>query len=134
MASTTEDAKMANADDDSDVEMEGMDLDGDEEVVDDEESNEEDTADAADDTAAVASNEDGEALEAEDDEEVEEAHKEQQELMAAEAKKIAAPSAETKAANVGEQLEYLLNQSEVFAHFLAGTYDETMIRVVNGLP
>jgi hypothetical protein len=121
MASTNEETKMPpKEDDDSDVEMEGMDLDDDEnEQVDD--SNEEE--DAADDAAAV-----DETLEAEDDEEVEEAHKEQQELMAAEAKKIAAP--ETKSANVAEQLEYLLNQSEVFAHFMAGTYRNIFVYII----
>ena len=47
---------------------------------------------------------------------MEAARKEQMELMASESKKVAQPTG----SSVSEQLQYLLNQSEVFAHFLAG--------------
>ena len=41
------------------------------------------------------------------------------ELMAAESKKVAAPPPDVASAE--QKLEYLLAQSDVFAHFLAGT-------------
>ena len=58
----------------------------------------------------------------EDQDELETAHRERMELMAAERKRAAeeAPN-DDGTASVGEKLQFLLAQSEVFAHFLAGT-------------
>ncbi len=52
--------------------------------------------------------------------ELEEARKERQELIAAEQKKIANISSQPSATQE-DKLQYLLSQSEVFAHFLAGS-------------
>jgi hypothetical protein len=104
-------------DDDSDVEIEGMDLEGDD-ADEMEEAEKSSNAETASNVEDIDDDEDEEVkkLETEDHDETEAARKEQMELMAAEQEKVAAP----KGASVEEQLEYLLAQSEVFAHFLAG--------------
>ena len=108
-------------DDDSDVEMEGMDLDGDEEAE-EEAMDDNDDEEAAAPESAAENDAQVDKLEHEDHDELEEAKRERMELMAAEAKQIAAPSDKIGGkASVEEQLQYLLGQSEVFAHFLAGT-------------
>eukprot|EP00934_Nitzschia_sp_Nitz4_P004967 Nitzschia sp. Nitz4//scaffold58_size112336//101809//105310//NITZ4_004051-RA/size112336-snap-gene-0.160-mRNA-1//1//CDS//3329555043//4957//frame0 len=103
-------------DNDSDVEMEGMDLEGDEGG-----EEEEDEALAA--TAVVADDNDEqvEQLAHEDHDEMEEAKKERLELMASTEKRAADQQGVSNKASVQEQLDYLLGQSEVFAHFLAGS-------------
>ena len=112
-----DDKKKPADDDDSDVELEGLDLEGDEEaadVVEDSEklSNADNTMDEDEDISV-------EQRAHEDHDEMEAARKERMELMAAEAKQIASGTSMGKA-SVEEQLQYLLGQSEVFAHFLAG--------------
>jgi hypothetical protein len=100
-------------DDDSDVELTGVDMDGDD-----------------DDAMAVAEDEDVdvnlsdvketeqgvEELAAQEADEINEARKERMELAAAEAK-----SGQYTTADPQERLQYLMAQSEVFAHFLAGS-------------
>jgi hypothetical protein len=114
MASVNDDTKKAAEDEDSDVELEGMDLEGDEPAMDEAEKlSNADTPDDDDDEEA------GSQLAHDDHDELEAAKREQMELMAAEAKNIA--EAPLGKASVEEQLQYLLGQSEVFAHFLAGT-------------
>ena len=132
-AATTDNVAAAAEDDDSDVEMEGIDMEG----IDDEEAEEEESPTAAasnlkdpPDYALDKENDKGdqpnEVLEQrahEDHDELEAARKERMELMAAETRNVAKPQAEGDGpAPVSSQLEYLLAQSEVFAHFLAGTY------------
>lgn len=53
-------------------------------------------------------------------EEIEEARKERMELIAAEQKKIMTSAPNKEQATQEDKLNYLLSQSEVFAHFLAG--------------
>jgi len=102
----------------SDVEIEGVDMDADEEEA-VEEDEDEKASSNADEAAVVEENEEEiDALETEEINELEEARKEQMELMAAEQKKAAE---DHKPATAQERLEYLLAQSDVFAHFLAGT-------------
>jgi hypothetical protein len=105
-------------DNNSDVEMEGMDLESDDEVADT------DPVDAPtdNDNTSNAREEVSEKLATEDQDELEAAHRERMELMAAERKRVAeeAPN-DDGTASVGEKLQFLLAQSEVFAHFLAGT-------------
>jgi hypothetical protein len=118
MARTNDAARKSPADeDDSDIELEGVDL-GDDEPVEDDLAELEKVS-----MANVEDNDDGIADERahEDHDEYEEARKERMELMASEAKQVSSlgPS---KKANAEEQLEYLLGQSEVFAHFLAGKW------------
>lgn len=118
MARTTDAARKSPADDDdSDIELEGVDLDDDEPVEDDLAELEKVSM------ANVEDNDDDIADERahEDHDEYEEARKERMELMASEAKQVSAPGP-SKKASAEEQLEYLLGQSEVFAHFLAGKW------------
>ena len=124
--------KDGNNEDDtaSDVELEGMDLDG----IDEEENNDEVMTNNNDDASkatattttppptADAKSDDGEeitALQAGDAEELEAAKRERMELLEAE-RKAAAQAADTTM-TPKERFEYLLSQSDVFAHFLAGS-------------
>ncbi|KAL9180621.1 hypothetical protein ACHAXT_011074 [Thalassiosira profunda] len=113
-------------DDDSDVEMEGMDMDEDEEAADDDAL----AADLA--PAAAPANDDGEdheksdlEHEKEDLQELEAARKERTDLMAAEIKRE--KELQEKKEQGGEEVavmdkfQFLIGQSEVFAHFLAGS-------------
>jgi DNA-binding domain len=125
--SSNEKPESTDKEDDSDVELEGMDLEGVDVDEDGDAVGEDDigvvemgdlqesptVADEADDKHAK-----------EDHDEMEEARREQMELMAAEKNKISKPALEEKA-SVAEKLEFLLAQSEVFAHFLAGTVAAT---------
>lgn len=112
---------------DSDVEMDGMDLEGDEDGG-DEDMEESEKASNADEPAPGAVEDDDaeqvDKLEHEDHDEIEAARKERLELMAAESSKTKAVQQQEQGhvgkASVEEQLQYLLEQSEVFAHFLAG--------------
>ena len=103
--------------DESDVELEGMDLEGDEGGDDDDVDMEPAIAatDEVENNVEVA-----EKLATEDHDELEAAHREQKELMAAERNKVA-PVADDGNATMEDKLQFLLSQSEVFAHFLAGS-------------
>ena len=122
-------AKMEEDDtnEDSDVELEGMDLDG----LDDNDDDDDDVGD--DDAAAAATRDDSPNHEKEDIQheqedlqELEAARKERMELMAEELKreKELQEKQKTVTAAVEEdpmsKFQYLIGQSEVFAHFLAG--------------
>jgi SWI/SNF-related matrix-associated actin-dependent regulator of chromatin subfamily A member 5 len=97
--------------DSSDVEMEGIEMD-EEEAVEEEEEEEEEFVPAANETA------EDKALLSEEAEELEVARKERLELMASEQK---AKHLEQAPATAREKLDYLMAQSDVFAHFLAGS-------------
>lgn len=137
MSSSKEEKKPPeNGDDDSDVEIEGMDMEGDDEVEASDDVEKSSNAENDNETEPNASNnkekdDDNPAndeatakLATDDHNEMEAARKEQMELMAVESKKAATP----KGASVQEQLKYLLNQSEVFAHFLAGEFNNIFPR------
>lgn len=115
---------------DSDVELEGMDLDGlDAEAPDDEEDDE-----ATDTTAAAARKDSPDhdqhekediQHEQEDLQELEAARKERMELMAEELKREKEQQEQahidpTASIDPSSKFQYLIGQSEVFAHFLAG--------------
>ena len=115
----------ANKDDenDSDVELEGMDLEGDDGDADDsaDVDMEEPSAETEPETEAT------EKLAHDDQDELEAAHRERKELMAAEQKKAASQFNETGMSNatMQQKLQYLISQSDVFAHFLAGSVAAT---------
>ena len=109
-------------DNDSDVELEGMDLEGDDgEDADDGDAEMEPAT--APDAPSVEDATTTDKLATEDQDELEAARKERKELMAEERKKVAAPA--QNEATMAEKLQYLLSQSEVFAHFLAGSVAAT---------
>ena len=116
-----------NDEDSSDIELEGMDLDDDVDMEPVGESNMLDAPADDDDTSNAHTSsqpqEVSEKLATDDHDELEAAHRERTELMAAERKKVSAPTDE--AASVEDKLHYLLAQSEVFGHFLAGTMATT---------
>ena len=113
-------------DEDSDVELEGMDLDG----LDD--TNHDDDDDIDNDAAAIrddSPNHEKEDIqhEQEDLQELEAARKERMELMAEELKrekelqeKQQQQSTDATEVDPMSKFQYLIGQSEVFAHFLAG--------------
>ena len=105
---------------DSDVEIEGMDMEEDEDDAVASEPPQDTEEEKVVSNAAEHEAEEGSNLASEDEHELEAARKERMELMAEERKKTIPE--QSKAASVEEQLEYLLAQSEVFAHFLAGMY------------
>ena len=101
----------------SDVELEGVDMNADEAEEEPAEDDEEEDLAAqapAEDEAAIA------ALESANHQEMEEARKERMELMAAEAKEVNQKGG-AKPSTPQETLDYLMQQSDVFAHFLAGS-------------
>ena len=101
---------------DSDVELEGMDLEGDEGDADDSGD-----VDMEPVTAEVEAETDvTEKLAHEDQDELEAAHRERKELMVAEQQKATADG-DTSSASMEQKLQYLISQSDVFAHFLAGS-------------
>ena len=115
-------------DNDSDVELEGMDLEGDDGDADDSgDVDVEPTAAGATGAAAQgdspADNDNSavtEKLATEDQDELEAAHRERKELMVAEQQKAAAVS-ENSSGSMEDKLQFLVSQSDVFAHFLAGS-------------
>jgi hypothetical protein len=119
----------------SDVEMEGMDLDGDDEEEDDD-NNAKEPASPVKKAAAAIPTSPGKApkspaqvarerkLQEEEALELEAARHERTELLSAAAGGAEAVAKEGSAAS---KLEYLLGQSEVFAHFMAGRW----LRVVD---
>jgi SWI/SNF-related matrix-associated actin-dependent regulator of chromatin subfamily A member 5 len=104
--------------DDSDIEVEGMDLDEEEEET----SNTEDVA-TSDATSPDTADDEDETLAQEELKELEEVRKERQELIAAEQKKLAAEI--PPKATAEDRLKYIMAQSDVFAHFLAGSVAAT---------
>jgi hypothetical protein len=116
-------------DDDSDVELEGMDLedgdgdgDGDGDDDDNVDVDMEPAAATTDSPDAEEDKETTDKLATEDQDELEAAHRERTELMAVERKKVAAPTGDGDGdISMENKLQYLLSQSEVFAHFLAGS-------------
>ena len=119
---TTKDATMANdADDDdqSDVEMEGMDMEGieEEEEEEDEKQSNNDDNEVVDMAETKSAEENDEALAKEEAEEMEEARRERLELLEYERKKAAEGDVPV---DPQAKFEYLIQQSDVFAHFLAG--------------
>ena len=117
---TTEGLNKDTDDGDSDVELEGMDLEGDEGDGDDVDVDMEATTVATDSPSAEDDKEATDKLATEDQDEFEAAHRERTELMAAERKKAAALTEDSNV-TTESKLHYLLSQSEVFAHFLAGS-------------
>jgi len=101
------------------VEMEGMEMDGDDEAYEDTTSQEDDyPPDAATDDNDVA----GDDVAAEEVRMFEAAQKERAELMAAEKAALEEKiSSDGSSDRKEHRLQYLLAQSEVFAHFLAGS-------------
>ena len=118
---SSEDKAKTNVDDagDSDVELEGIDL---ESEAGNDGQGDVDMEDATNDLTGaeipVENEEEIDALALEEAKEMEEARKEQMELMAAEQQK--AMAGKPVPATPQERLEYILAQSDVFAHFLAG--------------
>lgn len=121
------DVAMADAthddDDQSDVELEGVDLDEDEEAADADATNDEDLEENAsdknmNDAKSEENDDDAKARQTEDAEELEEAKRERLQLLEAERKKL---SREEAPVDPKEKFDYLLQQSDVFAHFLAGS-------------
>jgi SWI/SNF-related matrix-associated actin-dependent regulator of chromatin subfamily A member 5 len=113
--------------DDSDVELEGVDLEGVDDVMDESiheiKTAEMPTADQKVAAAAAGKEIDDDsalALAAEEAAELEAANKERQELVQANLMKQA-QGEPPATADVQSRLDYLLNQSDVFAHFLAGS-------------
>ena len=106
-------------DDNSDIELDGVDMDDDEDV----DMAEEDTAVATSASAVPEEDEENMELAAKETAELEAARKERLELLKAEQdamkSKIPAPT------DTQSRLEYLLHQSDVFAHFLAGSVAAT---------
>lgn len=107
-------------DDDSDVELEGMDLEGDDGELDDNVDVDMDPVVTTTDAHDEDNNEAIDKLATEDQDELEAAHRERTELMAAERKKVAALT-DDGTASMESKLQYLISQSDVFAHFLAGS-------------
>jgi hypothetical protein len=135
-AAATKDDAPADDSAASDVEMEGMDLDGDDEEEDD---NNKEPASPVKKAAAAIPTSPGKApkspaqvarehkLQEEEALELEAARNERMELLSAAAGGAEAVAKEGSAAS---KLEYLLGQSEVFAHFMAGRW----LRVVSSVP
>jgi len=129
----------------SDVEIEGIDQEGDDEDDDDDDDDDDDNNDNNnnddddDDDDDKDNDDDNDKLAKKEAQELEEARKERMELLAAERKAITKTSNSHKnnstttttsssrdhtdvtKATKEERLQYLLSQSEVFAHFLAGS-------------
>ena len=101
---------------DSDVEMEGIDLDGDDEQADD---GDDDAMEV--ETSDVEKAENGAEQESLEAQELEEARRERRELLASEQAEKKPALQESSTVNMDFKLEYLVQQSDVFAHFLAGT-------------
>jgi hypothetical protein len=114
------DERESNRDEDnSDVDWDGMDVDEDAEDKADDAVMEEGVGggDKSGDIDAESNNdENADEAECQD---IEEALKERQELMAAEKKKISQKQ-QAEPTTAAGRLEYILAQSDVFAHFLAG--------------
>ena len=115
-------AMAANKDEenDSDVELEGMDLEGDDGDADDVEMEEPASANAGADSQPEMETEATAKLATEDQDELEAAHRERKELMVAEQAALM-NNDDSGSASMEQKLQYLISQSDVFAHFLAGS-------------
>ena len=103
----------------SDVELEGIDMEG----IDEEQEVDDDEDDTMEDAPAALEKEDEAEVSArqkDDAEELEAAKRERMELLAAEQKE-AAKQMESDVQDPQARFAYLLSQSEVFGHFLAGS-------------
>ena len=128
-AATAGQPKLAEDDDDnSDVELEGMDMDEDDAIPDDDDADDDANANAGIDADREDSpdhlqheNEDKQH-EQEDLQELEAARQERMELMAEELKREKEQQDEQQLPDVdpNSKFQFLIGQSEVFAHFLAG--------------
>lgn len=103
---------------DSDIEMEGMDMEIEDDGETAEADGEDDDSPAADEETPEEDDKEIDALAMAEAKEMEEARREQMELMAAEQKR--ATAGKPPPATPQERLKYILAQSDVFAHFLAG--------------
>ena len=115
-------------DDQSDVELEGMDMDGVDEEDDGDANNDAEMVTAATNDAASNKSDENEteALQAADAEELEAAKRERMELLAEEKRKAAEGHLEAaKALDPRARFDFLVAQSDVFAHFLAGSVAAT---------
>jgi hypothetical protein len=127
-----------NEEEDSDVEIEGVDMDADEEEekadsnADDGDDDNEDAAAALASPSKAENEEEISALETEETHELEEARKERMELIQAERRKAEQTVSGEKRvpASAQERLDYLLAQSDVFAHFLAGKLHQYFLSIV----
>jgi hypothetical protein len=140
MGSDDNDNNSMNEDESSDVELTGVEMDDEEmEEIDDDDDAAvvlEAPAGAAAAASLGSSNDDERmtALLSAEAQEMEEAKKERAELMTAELAADVAPAegqeqhANQAAATPQQRLEYLIAQSEVFAHFLAGALHESRQR------
>lgn len=103
----------------SDVEMEGVDLEGDNDEQ-GEEGDDNATTDVVD-SEGVEKVDNGEEQENLEAEELEEARRERQELLALDESEKKKDLEEPSLINMDSKMDYLVQQSDVFAHFLAGT-------------
>lgn len=101
----------------------GMDLEDEEEENSNADVATESASDAPLPDTASTDNDDDDKLVAEELKELEEVRKERQELIAAEQKKLAAEI--PPKATAEDRLKYIMAQSDVFAHFLAGSVAAT---------
>mmetsp|Transcript_1862 Transcript_1862/g.4211 ORF Transcript_1862/g.4211 Transcript_1862/m.4211 type:complete len:1089 (-) Transcript_1862:123-3389(-) len=112
--------KNQKEDDDSDCEIEGMDMEGDDVEMDVDDGADSNDNDEALPEADKGDDETAKKLAQAEHDQFEAAKREQMELMEAERQQVAA-NFDTSSSNKEDQLQYLLAQSEVFAHFLAGS-------------
>lgn len=120
MSDKDEDRKPAATEDEegSDVEIEGLDLDDDKEADDDDEMANAEAVPGSPAKEAPVDDERQHQLEEEEAQEMEAARTERLELLQAAA---AAEDKEEGSTKAADKLDYLLGQSEVFAHFMAGS-------------
>jgi SWI/SNF-related matrix-associated actin-dependent regulator of chromatin subfamily A member 5 len=121
MSNTEEKEKPIEMDvdeEESDIEIEGIDQDGDY-YVDNGSQDEDDEIPPTFETEEQK--EETNKLALEEAKELEAARKERMELLAAEQKKLAEKVANQGAATLEDKFQYLVSQSDVFAHFLAGS-------------
>lgn len=104
------------ANDDSDIEMEGIDQDLGDEEADIDDTSTEDFPSGKDDDERIENK-----LAEEEAKELEETKRERMELITAEQNALAETSKIDSNTSHEEKLEYLMKQSDVFAHFLAGS-------------
>lgn len=116
----------SDPEEDSDVEIEGIDQDEDEYVPSDSQSgdgDDEEMEDSENIKSRQESEKEVDEMALKEQRELEAAKRERMELIAAEQKSLAAQHAvpNQEKATLQEKFQYLVSQSEVFAHFLAGS-------------
>lgn len=127
-AATVGQPKLAEDDDDnSDVELEGMDMDEDDATPDDDDADDDDAnaaidADREDSPDHLQHENEDKQHEQEDLQELEAARQERMELMAEELKREKEQQEQQQLPDIdpNSKFQFLIGQSEVFAHFLAG--------------